>query len=246
MVKLTADLIQSADAFINCVDDRELNLRGRRIPAIENLGATKNQFDLINLADNEIRVLGNIPQLPRLKGLLLAGNRIATIEEGLEVSVPELTSLILTNNQVSELGDLDALAPLTQLTHLSLLGNPVARNPDYRAYAIFRIPSLRVLDFERVRDAERKAARAMFTAEDGSANDRAKLHASSRSMDVDAEPSGAVPAVPAAKSMATAGMSPEETAKIMEAIRNATSLDEIQRLEEQLARGKVPANSRRS
>eukprot|EP00961_Rhodomonas_salina_P183850 2481876-Rhodomonas_salina.1 len=37
--------------------EREIKLRAYKIPAIENLGATQDQFDTIDLSDNEIRKL---------------------------------------------------------------------------------------------------------------------------------------------------------------------------------------------
>ena len=49
---------------------------GYKIPLIENLGATLNQFDTIDFSDNEIRKVDNFPYLPRIKSLLLNSNRI--------------------------------------------------------------------------------------------------------------------------------------------------------------------------
>lgn len=41
MVRLTQELIADSRQFINPVSDRELDLRDCKIPAIENMGATK-------------------------------------------------------------------------------------------------------------------------------------------------------------------------------------------------------------
>lgn len=49
---------------------------GYRIPEIENLGATGDQFDTIDFSDNDIRKLDGFPYLKRLKCLLLNNNRI--------------------------------------------------------------------------------------------------------------------------------------------------------------------------
>lgn len=49
---------------------------GYKIPVLENLGATLDQFDTIDLSDNEIRKLDGFPLLKRLKTLLLNNNRI--------------------------------------------------------------------------------------------------------------------------------------------------------------------------
>lgn len=40
-------------------------------------------------------------------------------------SLPKLTTLVLTQNQVSELADLEALKGMNKLVHLSLVDNPV-------------------------------------------------------------------------------------------------------------------------
>ena len=43
MVKCTPELIEGAGQYINPVRDRELDLRGYKIPVIENLGSTLDQ-----------------------------------------------------------------------------------------------------------------------------------------------------------------------------------------------------------
>ena len=73
-MRLTADLISKSEIRINCIGDRELLLRGNKIPAVENLGACNNQVDGIDLSDNEIKRLGNLPVLsPVLRRALGAG-----------------------------------------------------------------------------------------------------------------------------------------------------------------------------
>ncbi|NXJ75984.1 RU2A protein, partial [Trogon melanurus] len=103
MVKLTAELIEQAAQYTNAVRDRELDLRGYKIPVIENLGATLDQFDAIDFSDNEIRKLDGFPLLRRLKTLLMNNNRICRIGENLEQALPSLTELVLTNNNIAEL-----------------------------------------------------------------------------------------------------------------------------------------------
>lgn len=51
-------------------------LSGYKIPVIENLGATLDQFDTIDFSDNEIRKLDGFPLLRRLKTLLMNNNRL--------------------------------------------------------------------------------------------------------------------------------------------------------------------------
>lgn len=69
--------------------------------------------------------------------------------------MPNLSTLILTNNNIGELGDLEPLKDVKGLKYLSLLGNPVREKKWYREWLAYRIPSLRVLDFQRIRDKVR-------------------------------------------------------------------------------------------
>lgn len=118
--------------------------------------------DAIDLTDNDIQVLGNFPLTPRLRTLLLARNRIAAIQPDLANALPSLTCLALASNQLAELADLDPLARLVRLTHLVLLDNPVTKREKYRYWVIWRCPTVRFLDFQKVKDAERSKAEELF------------------------------------------------------------------------------------
>src|ERR1700722_5649031 len=83
--------------------------------------------DAIDFTDNDIQMLGNFPLSPRLHTLLLARNRISSIQPSLANSLPNLTTLVLTANNFAELADLDVLSSFQRLTHLVLMENPVTR-----------------------------------------------------------------------------------------------------------------------
>jgi U2 small nuclear ribonucleoprotein A' len=117
-MKLTADLIADSPQFFNANKDWELDLRGNKIPVLENLGCTLDQFDVIDFSDNDIRKLEGFPVLRRLKTLFFNNNRIIRISEGLEQLLPNLRELMLTNNALQELGDLDPLSTIKTLTHM--------------------------------------------------------------------------------------------------------------------------------
>uniref|UniRef100_A0A914DPK8 Probable U2 small nuclear ribonucleoprotein A' n=1 Tax=Acrobeloides nanus TaxID=290746 RepID=A0A914DPK8_9BILA len=159
MVRLSVELINDSYQFINAVKQRELSLRNVQIPAIENLGATRDQFDVVDLSDNNIRKLDNLPLLKRLESLILHNNRIQQIQKDIDEMLPNLKWMVLTNNNLTELGDIDPLAGCPKLEYLTLMGNPLTHKPNYRLYVIFKVKSLRVLDYRRIRDAERKAPR---------------------------------------------------------------------------------------
>lgn len=90
--------------------------------------------------------------MKRLRTLLLSNNRIAHISPSIHLSAPNLTTIIFTNNQIAELGDLEPLQHLRFLQYISLLGNPVRERKWYREWLAFRIKTLRVLDYTRIRD----------------------------------------------------------------------------------------------
>lgn len=215
-----------------------------KIPAIENLGATKDQFDTIDLTDNDIRVLGNFPLLKRLKSLFISNNRINKVEVHLGKNLPNLQTLVLNNNQLSELGDIDALGDIKTLKYLSLMDNPVTKKQHYREYVIHRIPSLRLLDFRKVTEKERLAAKKLFTGLEGSklvsnlSNQKSKYFEPgiTPSHLVDQSASGNV----TSSVHSTSKFTPEEAAKIKEAIANAKTLEEANRLERILRSGHIP------
>ncbi|XP_050310563.1 U2 small nuclear ribonucleoprotein A' [Anthonomus grandis grandis] len=232
MVKLSAELVQNSMQFINPVKDRELDLRGYRIPEIENLGATGDQFDTIDFSDNDIRKLDGFPYLKRLKCLLLNNNRIVRIADHLEEYIPNLESLILTGNQIEELGDLEALYSLENLTTLSLLLNPVTSKPHYRLYVIYKLPQLKLLDFRKIKQKERSEAKELFKSKKGKEIQKEIIKKSKTFV-----PGGSMHNL--AKSR---GLSDEEISKIREAINKAATLEEIERLQKILQGGQIPGS----
>ncbi|KAK9314015.1 leucine-rich repeat-domain-containing protein [Lipomyces starkeyi] len=227
-MKLTADLINSAQSYINPLNDRELTLRGHKIPVIENLGVTKDLNDAIDLTDNDITHLNNIPRLLRLRRLLIARNRITHIAPTIAKSIPNLTTLILTSNSISNLSDLEGLKELKQLSYLSLVNNPITRREHYRSWVIWRLPSVRVLDYEKVRQVERQDASKLFGTFDDPTPLATKLSttvAKARTFEVEGTNGNEANR---AKLTAT------DRERIMEQLRNAKSLSEIEHLEQTL------------
>uniref|UniRef100_A0A8C8HPA5 U2A'/phosphoprotein 32 family A C-terminal domain-containing protein n=1 Tax=Oncorhynchus tshawytscha TaxID=74940 RepID=A0A8C8HPA5_ONCTS len=205
MVKLSAELIEQAAQYTNPVRDRELDLRGYKIPVLENLG--------------------------RLKTLLMNNNRICRVGENLEQALPSMRELILTSNNIQELGDLDPLASVKTLTLLSLLRNPVTNKKHYRLYVINKIPQIHVLDFQKVKLKERQEAEKMFKGKRGAqlAKDIAKRTKTFTP--------GAAVQQPEKKKM---GPSPADVEAIKNAIANASSLAEVERLKGMLQAGQIP------
>uniref|UniRef100_A0A667X7T8 Small nuclear ribonucleoprotein polypeptide A' n=1 Tax=Myripristis murdjan TaxID=586833 RepID=A0A667X7T8_9TELE len=235
MVKLSAELIEQAAQYTNPVRDRELDLRGYKIPVLENLGATLDQFDTIDFSDNEIRKLDGFPMLKRLKTLLMNNNRICRIGENLEQSLPSLTELILTSNNIQELGDLDPLSSVKTLTLLSLLRNPVTNKKHYRLYVINKIPQIRVLDFQKVKLKERQEAEKMFKGKRG-----AQL-----AKDIAKRTKTFTPGVAVQPEKKRTGPSQADVEAIKNAIASASSLAEVERLKGMLQAGQIPGRDLR-
>uniref|UniRef100_A0A182JQV2 Probable U2 small nuclear ribonucleoprotein A' n=1 Tax=Anopheles christyi TaxID=43041 RepID=A0A182JQV2_9DIPT len=233
MVKLTPDLINQSMQYMNPCRDRELDLRGYKIPQIENMGATLDQYDTIDFSDNDIRKLDGFPRLTRLKCLLLNNNRIVRIGEHLHESLPNLQSVILTGNNIQELGDLEPLTKLPNLETLSMLTNPVSTKQHYREYVAFRFPNLRLLDFRKIRQKEREAANQLFKSKKGK-----EMHKEIVRKAKQALPAGAADASSPEK-QAVQNASPADIQKIKEAIKRATNLHEVERLNRMLQSGQI-------
>lgn len=69
----------------------------------------QDQFDAIDFSDNELLKLENIPIFKRLTVIMACNNKIFKIDKDLAKSVPNLETLILTNNNICNLSDLDPL-----------------------------------------------------------------------------------------------------------------------------------------
>ncbi|KAK1934773.1 putative U2 small nuclear ribonucleoprotein A' [Babesia divergens] len=161
-MELKLDMLARASQALSPAGDRTILLR-----AIANLGATKDGYDCIDLTNNEIQKLDNIPLLPRLRTLIVAGNRISKIATDLHQSLPNLTSLVLTGNNITHLSDLEPLFNFKRLERLSLVDNPVIALPHFREYVSYRLPSLRYLNFSKVTQKERTLCDAYFKSNEG-------------------------------------------------------------------------------
>lgn len=211
---------------MNPLGKRTLDLKSLKITRIENLILTRDQNDEIDLTDNDIQVLGNFSFMPNLRSLNLSNNRIQKIEVELSRYIPNLETLVMTNNSMQLLGDLEGLFEFENLRFLSLVDNLIYNFKYYRLFVIHKIPSVRVLDFQKVTEKERKAALELFSGEEGIKLLDRLLTKTSTVEDTVKKTVFNLP-------------SEEEKIKIKEAIKNAKTLNEIAKLEQQLAGGQV-------
>lgn len=228
-MRLTADLIERSAAFTNTLGDRELDLRSNKIPAIENLIASRDLFDAIDLTDNEIKRLENFPKLERLSTLLLSNNSISKIDHEFfsPKQLPALNTVVLTNNRILDFGDLEGLKVFSEtLRHLSLIDNPVTKKPHYRYFIISKLPKLKTLDFKRVRPVEIEAALKMFPA-DGSKT-------------FDIQQADEIIQEDRPRKRGKLALSDDQVERIKKAIKSAKTLAEVNRLEKILQAGHIP------
>merc|ERR1711865_976565 len=192
---------------------------------------TNDAYECIDLSDNDLIKLGNFPPLKRLKTLLLMNNRISRIADDCFHALPNLISVTLTGNKLEKLVDLEPLTQLKTLERLSLLENPVVKVKHYRPYMIQKCTkNLRILDFNRIKDKECKAAGLLFAHERGK-----KLLEEIAPPRVIKDMSDK-PAEGAAK----LGPSPEVIERIKRAIAEAETIEEVTRLERALKSGVLP------
>ena len=156
------------------------------------------------------------------------------IADGLEETLPRLTTLILTNNNIQELADLEKLSSVQSLEFLTILHNPVAAKPNYRAFVIHKFPNLRVLDFKKVKAKEREEAKALFKSKKGKEQLK-EIEKKAKTF----VPGGNMPE----KKSSASGLNPDQVKAIKEAISKAKTLEEIERLNHMLRTGNIPGKS---
>lgn len=226
-MKLTAQVIQNAPNIINPEGKLTLVLRNLQISFIENLDVTQDNFAVIDFSNNELVDLGGVAALPALETLLLANNNISNIS-GIGSS---LVSMSLVNNNISKFSQLLELRKVP-LTSLLMTGNPVAREHHFRLFLVWLIPTLKVLDCQKVKESERKEARELFggSFDEATAAATALMHG------------GAVVAVEkSTRLMANTvqKLTQEEKAKLISDLEKADSMEEIERISAALKDGYV-------
>lgn len=206
---------------------------------IENLGATRDLNDSIDLTDNMISVLGNFPKLLRLKTLLISHNRIQSVHPTtFAPQVPNLEMLVLSNNLLTNLSDLVFLSNLPNLLYLSLVDNPVTLKDYYRIWVIWQNPHIRVLDFQKVKDVERRRAKELFGPSLSEPTELAtKILGSAKAKTFSINTLNSSGELKGVSSSNSIKLTEEEKAKLREQLKSATTLAEISRIEQALKSG---------
>jgi hypothetical protein len=188
---------------------------------------------------------------PNLDTLVLTNNQLVTLKEIEPLAqLTTLTSLSLSDNLVScqlcapaarrarQFHDFgmacveNACSEIAFSSHLMSKvcdALQVTKQKGYRSFVIALLPKLRVLDFTKIKHAERKEAQASLKrnrADDADTPGMAKTF---------------MPGADSAVTASKAGPTPEQIAMIKAAIANASSLEEVAKLEKVLKAGDYDA-----
>ncbi|WCJ17963.1 U2 small nuclear ribonucleoprotein A [Euphorbia peplus] len=168
-----------------------------------------------------------MPYLNRLGTLLINNNGISRINPNIGDFLPKLHSLVLTNNRLVNLVEIDPLASLPKLHFLSLLDNNITKKPNYRLYVIYKLKSLRVLDFKKVKTKERVEAERLFASREV---EEEVVRESIKTVTAN-EVVNAKEVIEEKENPKMVAPTPEQIIAIKAAIVNSQTLEEVARLE---------------
>lgn len=129
----------------------EVSLHQQDIDKIENLDTFCRHLKIIYLQNNLIPKIEGVSKLKELEYLNLAVNNCTTIG-GLE-GCESLLKLDMTLNFIpleNYRESLECLAECPDFNELYLTGNPVCDWPQYKTYAVAKIPTLKRLDGDEI------------------------------------------------------------------------------------------------
>lgn len=138
-------------------DTTEIELSNRKITNLINFDDFEN-LEALWLNNNRLKYLNNLDKNFRIKQLYLSCNRLVSLEGSISV-MKFLNELFLDNNKLRNLDlQLSYLKELPFLKNLSLFGNPLSEEPEYRNRVIFNIYSLEVFDRHKISGLEKTKA----------------------------------------------------------------------------------------
>jgi Leucine-rich repeat (LRR) protein len=113
----------------------------------------------LSASNNQIRSLpDNIKRCVGLEELRLAHNKLLSLPNGIS-SVPNLKILNLGHNLISSFDEINKLSLCKKLKDLSLKGNPITKDPEYKEKILKMLPSLEILDDQPLNESKKKRRR---------------------------------------------------------------------------------------
>lgn len=165
-MKITAELLELSASFVNPLGKLQLDLRGNRIIEIENLFITRDGYEVIDLSDNDIEHLDNMPFLQNLKELYISRNSLTELKlEG--DNLPNLSVLNLHGNKISNIEQISCLSKIASLKCLILTENPICYIDNYREKVLQTLPQLEILDYQPIYHLMRKVGHKIVANENG-------------------------------------------------------------------------------
>ncbi|XP_059163229.1 leucine-rich repeat-containing protein 49-like isoform X2 [Physella acuta] len=140
-----------------------LDLHGNQISKIENINHLI-ELRVLNLAGNNITHVDELVGMDSLAELNLRRNRIRTVTE--VDLLPNLQRLFLSFNEISSFEDVQCLGESTSLSEISLDGNPLCQDSNYKHIILRHMQQLKQLDMKRVSEEERRISLVMARKEE--------------------------------------------------------------------------------
>lgn len=203
-MRLTIDLLRQAPQITNAVSQRELDLRGLRVTSLDEhaLVLLGDTFDCINLTSNALSSLEYFPLtntptgksavMQKVVTLIVHNNQLQKVSVASCVrALPNVRHFLADRNNFKTVHDLLFLKQWPALEIVSFERNPLfSTNPDgltndkIRAFLVYLCPNLKLINYERVREVDRRLAATM-------SDEFAKLAQSQSDTDVSSSGTGA-------------------------------------------------------
>lgn len=142
---------------------RTLDVSCNRIPRIEHLDGL--DLRVLLLAQNRLTSLEGVGSCTKLHVLNVRHNCIVSVGALRSEDLPRLRKLSLAENRISTVTEVESLCSFPFLCELELLPNPIMNLPYYRAQVLHRLPSLRSLDEQPVSAEEKVKACVIYGAD---------------------------------------------------------------------------------
>ena len=152
--------IENLIGFNNLV---KLCLDNNQIEKIANLSFLVH-LKWLDLSFNEINVIEGLENLSNLEDLSLFNNKIKEVNNALDHNV-NLKCLSIGNNQIDNYETILPLRHLKNLKMLTLAGNPISSNPDYKKRIFAYFENVKFIDYLLVDTHERAQAKDLYAEE---------------------------------------------------------------------------------
>ncbi|XP_044150909.1 leucine-rich repeat-containing protein 61 [Bufo gargarizans] len=153
LTRITPEMLKSKTGEFDLESILFLKLRGLGLQDLGCIGECLN-LERLDLSDNNFTHLAPLSSLKQMVALNLSSNRISSLEP--LASCDNLQTLNVAGNLLCSFESLQCLKGLRRLESIRLrdpvynLSNPLCANGSYRVAVMDTIPSVRVIDGERV------------------------------------------------------------------------------------------------